>query len=243
MSKAYLEFKDKTSSKFWQIEVKGSTVTVRYGKIGTDGQTTVKKFGSAAEASAHTAKVTAEKVTKGYKKSKSDGTRIKKAKLKPKKPRVSHAAQFQIWIKWGQSADDVDAEDLPKAFSEAKKLWKKRKRGEAGQIIAPFLKCLFIPTNVDGDLTELLKKPEYVEVADIQIDGVDFAHSNLPQFCASATLTLPAKEKITKGLIEQWENANDMLHSGVSFKWHIDGVDEDLDLYCENHQGLGMSLA
>jgi len=67
MAKSYYEFKDKTSSKFWEIDTKGSTVTVRYGKIGTDGQTTVKKFGSAAAASAHAAKVTAEKVKKGYK--------------------------------------------------------------------------------------------------------------------------------------------------------------------------------
>jgi len=29
MAKNYYEFKDKTSSKFWEIEVKASTVTVR----------------------------------------------------------------------------------------------------------------------------------------------------------------------------------------------------------------------
>jgi len=48
MPKSYYEFKDKTSSKFWEIDTKGSTVTVRYGKIGTDGQVTVKKLGSPA---------------------------------------------------------------------------------------------------------------------------------------------------------------------------------------------------
>ena len=64
--KTYYEFKDKTSSKFWEITVKGSMVTVRYGKIGTDGQTTVKKLGSPAAAAAHADKVTAEKVKKGY---------------------------------------------------------------------------------------------------------------------------------------------------------------------------------
>lgn len=243
MSKTYYEFKDETSSKFWEIAVKGSTVIVRYGKIGTDGQATVKKLGSATAASAHAAKVTAEKVKKGYKEKKPKGNRINNAKSKAKKAKVIYAAKFQIWIKWGYSTDDVGVEDLPKVFSDAKKLWKKKKINEAGQLIAPFLKCIFIPSNVDGDLTKLLRKPEYVEVADLQVDSVDFAHSNLPKFCASATLTLPAKEKITKKFVEQWENANDMLHSGVSFKWDIRGVDEDLDLYCENHQGLGMSLA
>lgn len=68
MAKAYYEFKDKASSKFWEIDTTGKTVTVRFGKIGTDGQTTVKAFATPAEATVHAAKVTAEKVKKGYKK-------------------------------------------------------------------------------------------------------------------------------------------------------------------------------
>lgn len=68
MAKQYYEFKDKTSSKFWEIDAKGKTVRVRYGKIGTDGQTTVKAFASPTEATEHATKVTAEKVKKGYKK-------------------------------------------------------------------------------------------------------------------------------------------------------------------------------
>ena len=68
MAKQYYEFKDKTSSKFWEIDAKGKTVTVRYGKIATDGQTTVKTFASPKEATDHAAKVSAEKVKKGYKK-------------------------------------------------------------------------------------------------------------------------------------------------------------------------------
>ena len=48
MAKAYYECKYKTSSKFWEAEAKGKTVTVRFGKIGTDGQTTVKSFATSA---------------------------------------------------------------------------------------------------------------------------------------------------------------------------------------------------
>lgn len=69
MAKQYYEFKDKASNKFWEIDTKGRTVTVRFGKIDTDGQTTVKTFASPKEAADHAAKVTAEKVKKGYKKS------------------------------------------------------------------------------------------------------------------------------------------------------------------------------
>lgn len=67
MPKRRYEFKDAKSSKFWEIDVSGSTVTVRFGKIGTDGQTTVKEFRTPAEARSHAEKVTAEKVKKGYK--------------------------------------------------------------------------------------------------------------------------------------------------------------------------------
>lgn len=70
MSKAYYELSDGKSHKFWEIEVKGSGVTVRFGKIGTDGQTSLKSFGSPAEAKTHAEKVTAEKEKKGYKKKK-----------------------------------------------------------------------------------------------------------------------------------------------------------------------------
>lgn len=68
MAKQYYEFKDKTSNKFWEIDSKGKTVSVRFGKIGTDGQTTVKTFASPLDATAHATKVIAEKVKKGYKK-------------------------------------------------------------------------------------------------------------------------------------------------------------------------------
>jgi len=67
MGKNYYEFKDKTSSKFWEIEVKGSTVTVRYGKIGAIGHTTVKKMRSPGTAAGHAEKLTSAKLRSGYK--------------------------------------------------------------------------------------------------------------------------------------------------------------------------------
>ena len=42
MAKTRLEFKDKTSQKFWEIDCKGNTITILYGKLGTSGQTSVK---------------------------------------------------------------------------------------------------------------------------------------------------------------------------------------------------------
>lgn len=60
------EFKDDKSSKFWEITQTGSTVTVRYGKTGTNGQTQEKVFDDVSAASRHVAKLITEKTGKGY---------------------------------------------------------------------------------------------------------------------------------------------------------------------------------
>ena len=54
------------SAKFWEIERDGASVTVRYGRLGSVGQTKVKDFASDALAVAHVDKLVAEKVKKGY---------------------------------------------------------------------------------------------------------------------------------------------------------------------------------
>ena len=62
----YFEFKDAHSSKFWEVSVAGSTVTARYGKIGTNGQTSVKELDSPEQAQEHATKQAAGKLKKGY---------------------------------------------------------------------------------------------------------------------------------------------------------------------------------
>ncbi len=62
----YFEFKDAHSSKFWELSVAGSTVTARYGKIGTNGQTSVKELDSPEQAQEHARKQAAGKLKKGY---------------------------------------------------------------------------------------------------------------------------------------------------------------------------------
>ncbi|MGW7385680.1 DUF4132 domain-containing protein [Streptomyces sp. NPDC054794] len=54
------------SAKFWEAEAEGDTVTVRYGRIGTEGRTQVKELESAEAAERYLAKVVAEKERKGY---------------------------------------------------------------------------------------------------------------------------------------------------------------------------------
>lgn len=60
------EFKDAKSQKFWEIETEGDAFTVRYGKIGTDGQVQTKTFASADKAAAEAEKMIKSKTKKGY---------------------------------------------------------------------------------------------------------------------------------------------------------------------------------
>lgn len=61
------EFVGGGSNKFWEITIQGSKVTVRFGRIGTQGQTNVKPFADDAAAAKHAAKLIEEKTGKGYK--------------------------------------------------------------------------------------------------------------------------------------------------------------------------------
>ncbi|MCY2989038.1 MAG: WGR domain-containing protein [Planctomycetota bacterium] len=66
MVKRYFEFISGSSAKFWEIGVSGDTVTVRFGRIGTDGQTQVKPFPDVAAATRHAEKLITAKIGKGY---------------------------------------------------------------------------------------------------------------------------------------------------------------------------------
>ncbi|MGZ3144266.1 DUF4132 domain-containing protein [Lentzea chajnantorensis] len=55
-----------SSAKFWEVDQNGTEVTVRFGRIGTAGQTQVKDLADEAKATAHVAKLVAEKEKKGY---------------------------------------------------------------------------------------------------------------------------------------------------------------------------------
>jgi predicted DNA-binding WGR domain protein len=72
MATRYFEFvgddaqRGVTSAKFWEVSVDDTDMTVRFGKIGADGQTTIKSFDSEAAAQAEAEKLIAAKAKKGY---------------------------------------------------------------------------------------------------------------------------------------------------------------------------------
>ncbi|WP_317203611.1 DUF4011 domain-containing protein [Janthinobacterium sp.] len=61
------EFIEGTARKFWSVECTDSEVTIRFGRIGTQGQTQLKQFASAPRARQEAAKLADEKLRKGYK--------------------------------------------------------------------------------------------------------------------------------------------------------------------------------
>jgi formylglycine-generating enzyme required for sulfatase activity/predicted DNA-binding WGR domain protein len=60
------KFSDSTSNKFWEVDVKGKTLNITFGKIGTKGQSKPKDFASPEKAKAEMEKLIKEKIGKGY---------------------------------------------------------------------------------------------------------------------------------------------------------------------------------
>lgn len=66
MSTRYFEFVGGTSAKFWEVGVCDNDVTVRFGRIGTQGQTQIKTFPDATAAARHADRLITAKTAKGY---------------------------------------------------------------------------------------------------------------------------------------------------------------------------------
>ena len=60
------ELSDSTSNKFWEVDVKGKTLNVTFGKIGTKGASKPKDFATPEKAKAEMEKLIKEKTGKGY---------------------------------------------------------------------------------------------------------------------------------------------------------------------------------
>ncbi len=64
--KVHLEYINDSSDKFWEIETKGNSFTVTYGRNGTNGQSQTKTFEDEARCLKEAEKLVAEKTRKGY---------------------------------------------------------------------------------------------------------------------------------------------------------------------------------
>ncbi len=62
----HFEFVEGNSSKFWEISRSGRAVTVRFGRVGTQGQTKTKELPDESAAARHASELVEEKMGKGY---------------------------------------------------------------------------------------------------------------------------------------------------------------------------------
>jgi predicted DNA-binding WGR domain protein len=60
------EYAEGQSAKFWEISIEGGDVTVRFGRLGTQGQSQTKSFADVDAAARHAEKLIGEKTRKGY---------------------------------------------------------------------------------------------------------------------------------------------------------------------------------
>ena len=65
-SRRRFELVEGTAAKFWEVARDGCTVTVRYGRIDTDGQTKTKTLADEAKAETHVNELIRAKTAKGY---------------------------------------------------------------------------------------------------------------------------------------------------------------------------------
>jgi predicted DNA-binding WGR domain protein len=65
-TKRRFTFVEGRSDKFWEMELAGAEVTVRFGRNGTAGQSEHKVFADHEEAAKHAGKKCQEKLKKGY---------------------------------------------------------------------------------------------------------------------------------------------------------------------------------
>jgi predicted DNA-binding WGR domain protein len=65
-TKRYFEFVSGASNKFWEVSLDEASVSVRFGRIGTPGQTQAKVFADSTRAKSEAEKLIREKLAKGY---------------------------------------------------------------------------------------------------------------------------------------------------------------------------------
>ena len=64
--KRHFECTEKGSSKFWEVAVTDNNQTVRFGRIGSSGQTMTKSFPTPEACGRDTERMIQEKLRKGY---------------------------------------------------------------------------------------------------------------------------------------------------------------------------------
>jgi predicted DNA-binding WGR domain protein len=118
------EYNDDKSAKFWEIEQADSDLNIRWGRIGTAGQSQTKAFADAAKADAALLKLVKEKTGKGYAESATTaGAVIGAASVKEIKPaatvKKTAAAVVAAEVQPAPAAPAAPAETLDQQIDRA----------------------------------------------------------------------------------------------------------------------------
>lgn len=105
------EFVEGSSSKFWEVWRDGTEVRTRYGRIGSDGQTTVKDEGDEAKAEKLYTKLIAEKTKKGYSEKTGGAPAPAPAASSPPATTVAKSVAAKPAPKAKAKAEDDDGDD------------------------------------------------------------------------------------------------------------------------------------
>lgn len=92
-NKRYFTFIGGSSRKFWEIELVGNLVWIRFGRIGSAGHKKQEGFWSPAEASSFYHKKIIEKLKKGYREQTSSGTGSSSSQPPPPSPKPKSSQQ------------------------------------------------------------------------------------------------------------------------------------------------------
>jgi uncharacterized protein (TIGR02996 family) len=136
-----LEYKDAKSHKFWELDIEGDAYTVRYGKVGTDGQTQTKTCATPAKAEAEGTKKLESKIKKGYAEVAVDTTAAaKRAEAAgPRNPELeagifddpTNEEAWQVYGDWLQEQHDARGELISLDQQRAKATGASKKQLEA----------------------------------------------------------------------------------------------------------------
>lgn len=148
-------------------------------------------------------------------------------------------------IKWATCGEDLDINQLPPQFVEAKRLGVSDDPKDietACNLVAPFVKCSFVTDNVDGDLSEILTIEDEIYADEVILSGVDFSESDLPSIKAHGFFLVESVGKFSKSKFTRWQEDNDMLDNGITFYWDFGNPESEHDLNLVIHSGLGVEV-
>lgn len=203
-------------SKFWEIWVDGTTLRIRYGKIGANGQTTLKSFESVKDAEAAEAKAIAEKIKKGY--------------SEPKDSKINRSTK-EVKSKPNKKLKDVpSAPKTPKSKPESSTLSVEISKA-AGLTSGESLKDFSTATQVVKALLSALTLNENFSICYFQLQDVgdqDFVYENL-----SIGYFLGEDFVEETGTFSDVERFHEFMFSLLSNTCELNSVHVDTDEYKE----------